>query len=1407
MACDQTLSVGADIAAAVASAANSTTICLNAGDYGLVNLEDISRTGFVTLQPADGATVEMTPVVDNSSFIRFDGGAGKTLRFNGAQLLSDACHHIEYLNCVWIPNTEGIALNGLDDSPPATSQEIVFDGCEFVNLTIALWDGRFNIRGMHGVTVRNCLFAGSTNPGEKSDGIMLIGGSRNCEIGPGNIFHGFHQEDAQQGEHIDAIQEFGAGTGNRIFGNYFYDNDAHWQASDGSNGIIMEHNVFDQTDRGAQIKFRSAVDLVFRHNTIYGALSAPILESPEPGGGGTFNALVQDNIFAGGADLVVNDCSGCTIDNNMFESGGVGTNIVIGTPTFVGGAEPTTYEGYALAPGSAGENAGSDAQDVGILLASPVITSPLTALGTVGQAFSYQITAINDPTSFDATPLPAGLTVNTSTGVISGTPTTPGATNVTISATNAEGSGNAVLVIEIEAESGSQNFAQYAAHTGTTYASRTNTTLAPPLKGGESEIPDGDILAIVFVLVTQGVDPPTPTFPAGFTVLNTPVVVTDATDFRGVAYLAWKVASGESGDYTITHATANSDGMVIRVEGGDSGVTPTFSANTGNSETTTALGVTTPTDNSYVGFIVHNWENYGAGLPPTGTTPVFAERQDSANSLWYYADGTLPTAGVTGNKTQDNQNLAATQPFGAFLVAIGTPAVAPVITSSLTASGTAGQPFSYQITAQNSPTSFGATPLPAGLSVNTATGLISGTPVVDGVSNITISATNAAGTDDEVLVLTVAEPVAAPVITSALGAQAVQGRAFSYAITASNFPTSFNATNLPAGLTVNTSSGVISGTPTVSGEQAITIQAINSGGTDTETLTLTIYPPLPVGLTINPTTGLISGTPSASGAFGVVMTAENADGSDQEILVLTIEPAFTVPVITSPLTAEGTVGQPFIYVLTATGDEVLLDVDEPDLPAGLTWNAELTEISGTPTENGLFSVDMSATNEAGADNEVLALTIGPLPTETPEITSPLTASGTINEAFTYQITATETPFAFSAIGLPNGLTLATATGLISGTPTQDGIFNVTLTAENGAGIGPLAVLVLTIQGVAPEPPGELDVVPAIGTTLEQTRTEFLDEFLAFVGESADSDARDVAERALNRVLIDIWKKRTWQQFVLPTPFVLTTVAGQRHYGLPSYFGRVSNRDGRLRNLTRKADLWPIEREDLQVMYPELGLESAAYPSYYVIQGTQGTAVQPLDTGELLEVLSDSTSDTGIRVVVGGYGLDGEEQRVAATLTGTTPIALGTDPWTFIGTFAKAGPASGTQPTEFHSSFGTVTLRVAGGGKTLGKLAPRESSRKQQILELFPKPIGGQRIAVPIYRLPPGLIYDADPLPWEWKEAIFEGVLIEWKINTGELQFDADIPRPKLKDLIINDNLSRPRQRIRPFTGGYSTEWW
>ena len=411
--------------------------------------------------------------------------------------------------------------------------------------------------------------------------------------------------------------------------------------------------------------------------------------------------------------------------------------------------------------------------------------------------------------------------------------------------------------------------------------------------------------------------------------------------------------------------------------------------------------------------------------------------------------------------------------------ASGSGVSAPVINSATSATGTVGTAFSYQITATNSPTSFGATNLPNGLSVSSITGLISGTPTAVGTSMVTISATNAGGTGSATLTLTI-NP-APPVITSPTSATGTVGTAFSYQITATNSPTSFGATNLPNGLSVSGTTGLISGTPTAVGVSSVTISATNAGGTGSATLTLTINPAHPVitsatsatgtvgtafsyqitatnspisfgamnlpnGLSVSGTTGLISGTPTAVETSMVTISATNAGGTGSATLTLTINPAH--PVITSPTSATGTVGTAFSYQITATNSPTSFGA--ANLPAGLSVSSTTGLISGTPTAAGTSMVTISATNAGGTGSATLTLTINPAP---PVINSATSATGTVGTAFSYQITATNSPTSFGATNLPNGLSVSGTTGLISGTPMAAGTSSVTISATNAGGTG------------------------------------------------------------------------------------------------------------------------------------------------------------------------------------------------------------------------------------------------------------------------------------------------------------------------------------------------------------------
>ncbi|MEY4594060.1 MAG: hypothetical protein RIQ47_470, partial [Bacteroidota bacterium] len=95
--------------------------------------------------------------------------------------------------------------------------------------------------------------------------------------------------------------------------------------------------------------------------------------------------------------------------------------------------------------------------------------------------------------------------------------------------------------------------------------------------------------------------------------------------------------------------------------------------------------------------------------------------------------------------------------------------------------------------------------------------------------------------DDVTFSGTATSTVQAPSISSSTNGNSTYGASSSYTITASNSPTSYNATNLPTGMTVNTTSGVIAvGATTAAGNYSITISATNSGGTGSATLSYTV---------------------------------------------------------------------------------------------------------------------------------------------------------------------------------------------------------------------------------------------------------------------------------------------------------------------------------------------------------------------------------------------------------------------------------------------------------------------------------------------------------------------------------------------------------------------------------------
>ena len=338
-------------------------------------------------------------------------------------------------------------------------------------------------------------------------------------------------------------------------------------------------------------------------------------------------------------------------------------------------------------------------------------------------------------------------------------------------------------------------------------------------------------------------------------------------------------------------------------------------------------------------------------------------------------------------------------------------------------------PFSFAITAGGA--------LPTGLTLNSTTGAVSGTPTAaQGATVRTITITDAAGaTAANTFSLTInAALVANQAVPTTTGTQNSPLPAFT-PVTATNgtAPYTFAITAggaLPAGLTLNTTTGQITGTPTV--VQGATVRTITItdavGATAANTFSLTINGPV-----------------TATQAIASRTTTVN-------------RPFFPTATFT-PVTASGGTA-PYTFAITAGGA----------LPTGVTFNTTNGLVSGTPTAtfaSNAFTVTITDNLGAQASN-TFTLAVNAALGATQAV--PTTAS-TINVPITTFTPVTQTngtgPFNFAITAggaLPTGLTLNTTTGAISGTPTAaQGATVRTITITDAAGATAANTFSLTIN--------------------------------------------------------------------------------------------------------------------------------------------------------------------------------------------------------------------------------------------------------------------------------------------------------------------------------------------------------
>ncbi len=451
------------------------------------------------------------------------------------------------------------------------------------------------------------------------------------------------------------------------------------------------------------------------------------------------------------------------------------------------------------------------------------------------------------------------------------------------------------------------------------------------------------------------------------------------------------------------------------------------------------------------------------------------------------------------------------------------------IGTSTLPSGTIGSAYSTSLIASGGTApytwSFVSGNIPAGLSLNTSTGLISGTPTTAGTGTFTVAVADSespAQTKSVTLSIVIA-PVSLAITTSSVSSGTISS-AYSSLLQVSGgtgpYTWSITSGSLPAGLSLGTTTGIISGTPTAIGTANFTATVAdgeNPAQTKSAAFSLVIAPAtltitsstlpagtqsasysqsvtatggtapytwsissgaLPAGLSLAPATGLISGTPTASGNFSIGVTVKDAGSPAQTTtatVTLSVVAAGTPLTINSTSLPGGIPNQTYKATLSADGGTApyTWSVTSGTLPSGLSLAKATGVISGTPTASSTTSLTFKvadSSSPAQTKTVTLSLVIAPVPLA---ITTTAVPSGTQGTTYSTLVNASggTTPYAWSLSSgsLPASLTLGTTTGLISGTPTAVGTSSFTVTITDAGSPAQTQSVKLSLVIAAPAP--------------------------------------------------------------------------------------------------------------------------------------------------------------------------------------------------------------------------------------------------------------------------------------------------------------------------------------------------
>jgi hypothetical protein len=719
---------------------------------------------------------------------------------------------------------------------------------------------------------------------------------------------------------------------------------------------------------------------------------------------------------------------------------------------------------------------------------APVITSASAATSIVGSAFSFTVrtTGAPAPALTESGALPAGVTFTDNgdgTATISGTPAagSGGSYPVQLTATNPAGGVSTSFTLT-NAQAPSITSPSSATFTATLAGSYTVTTTGYPA-----------------ATITE-----TGTLPGGLSFTD---------NGNGTAAISGTPASGAVGSYPVTVSAKNISGstatlsLTITVQAPaapaiTSGSMAFFTAGQAGAAAVTTTGSPVP------------------AITETGSLPGGLSFQDNGNGTALIS-GTATATGTTslGVKASNGISPDATQVYS---VIVGR---APSFTSASSATAALGSAFSFTARAGGYPApSWGESGLPPGVSFtdnSDGTATLSGTPTAPGTYAIPLMATNAYGSAQQTLTITVQQ---APAITSKKSAGFTVGapESFSVQTTGSPVATITGSGALPPGVSFTDNgdgTATLAGTPAPgsSGNYPLTITAANGVSPNaTQSFTLTVNPATPTAPAINsggsaaftvgtqgsfsvlstgnPTasisesgalppgvsftdngdgTATLAGTPASgsSGSYPLTITAANGVSPNAtQSFALTVNPAAAAPVITSAGATTFGAGHPGSFTVTTTGlpAPALSATSTPALPSGVSFtdNGDGTAtLSGTLPQGsqGTYLLTIKAANSSGTASQSFLLTVN----SGLAITSAASYTATAGSAFSFKVTTTGTPVPTldRAGALPAGVTFTTngdGTGTLSGTPTATGSFPLTFTARNTTGTTSQA-FVLTVD--------------------------------------------------------------------------------------------------------------------------------------------------------------------------------------------------------------------------------------------------------------------------------------------------------------------------------------------------------